>query len=75
MTKKYFCFFVYKLFLPLKQTYAVLFDQKLEFVQCNLIVAITVDKKGTSAEKLYNELSLEPVVKRRRFRKLCCILK
>ena len=71
MTKKYFCFFVYKLFLSLKQTYAVLF----EFAQCNLVVAITVDIKGTSAEKLYNELSLEPVVKRRRFRKLCCILK
>ena len=38
-------------------------------------MAITGAIRGTSKEKLYNELGLETLEKRRWYRKLCCIFK
>ena len=46
------------------------FIQKLESVQYNAALAITGCFRGTSREKLYNELGLETLADRRWFRKL-----
>ena len=46
------------------------FIQKLESAQYNAALAITGCFRGTSREKLYNELGLETVADRRWFRKL-----
>ena len=48
------------------------FHQKLEYIQYNSALAITGAIRGTSTEKLYNELGLETLQKRRWYRKLCC---
>ena len=53
------------------QAYNVSFHQELESIQYNSALAIT----GTSTEKLYNELGLETLKKRRWYRKLCCFYK
>ena len=45
------------------------FHQNLEKIQYNSMLAIT----GASKEKLYQELGLEPLKKRRWYRKLCYI--
>ena len=50
------------------QAYNASFYQKLGSVQYNAALAI----RGTSKEKLYNELGLESLEKRRWYRKLCC---
>ena len=57
------------------QAYNVSFHQKLESIQYNSALAITGAIRGTSTEKLYNELGLENLEKRRWYRKLCCFYK
>ena len=47
------------------------FHEKLESIQCNACLAITGAIRGTSSEKLYQELGLESLKSRRWFRKLC----
>ena len=51
------------------------FHQKIESVQCNACLAITVAIRDTSKEKLYDELGLESVQLHRWFRKLCYFYK
>ena len=46
------------------------FHKKLESLQYNACLAITEAIKGTSSEKLYQELGLESLKSRRWFRKL-----
>ena len=41
------------------QVYNVSFHEKLESVQYNSVLVITGTIRGTSTEKLYNELGLE----------------
>ena len=57
------------------QAYNVLFHQKLESIQYNSALAIAGTIRGTSTEKLYNELGLETLEKRRWYWKLCCFYK
>ena len=57
------------------QAYTASFHQKIESVEYNSALAITGAIRGTSKEKLYNELGLESLEKRRRYRKLCCFYK
>ena len=45
------------------QAYNVSFHQKLESIQYNSALAITGAIRGTSAEKLYNELGLKTLAK------------
>ena len=56
------------------QAYNVLFHQKLESIQYNSALAITGAIRGTSTEKLYNELGLE-TLERRWYSKLCYFYK
>ena len=51
------------------------FHQKLESIQYNAVLAITGAIRGTSRAKLYQELGLESLQKRRWYRKLCYFLK
>ena len=48
------------------------FPLKLESIQYNSALAITTAIRETSTEKLYNELSLKSLEKRRWYKKLCC---
>ena len=57
------------------QAYTASFHLKIEFVQYNSALAITGAIRGTSIEKLYHELGLESLEKRRWYRKLCCFYK
>ena len=57
------------------QAYTALFHQKIESVQYNLALAITGAIRGISKEKIYHELGLESLEKRRWYRKLCCFYK
>ena len=57
------------------QAYTASFHQKIESVQYNSALAITGAIRGTSKEKLYHELGLESLEKRRLYRKLCCFYK
>ena len=50
--------------------YAEPFHQRLEFIQYNDAIAITGAIRGTSLEKLFQELRLETLKSRRSFRKL-----
>ena len=54
-----------------EESYNSSFHQKLESVQYKAGLAITGAIKGTSKEKLYNELGLESLQNRRWYRKLC----
>ena len=54
------------------QAYNASFHQKLDSIQYNAALAITGAIRGTSKEKLYDELGLETLEKRRWYRKLCC---
>ena len=47
------------------------FHEKLESIQCNACLGMTRAIRGTSSEKLYQELGLESLKSRRWFRKLC----
>ena len=57
------------------QAYNALFHQKLNSIRYNAALAITGAIRGTSKEKLYNELDLKTLKKRRWYRKLCCLFK
>ena len=50
-------------------------QQKVESIQCNAAVAITGTTRGTSKEKLFKELGLEPLQHMRWYRKLYCFYK
>ena len=71
---------IYKTFIRSQLDFAdVIYDQacnssfheKLESIQYNACLAITGAIRGTSSEKLYQELGLESLKSRRWFRKLC----
>ena len=47
------------------QVHNALFYKKLESLQCNACLAITGAIRGSSREKLYQELSFEPLQQRR----------
>ena len=51
------------------------FQQRLESLQYKASLAITGAIKGSSTEKLYQELGLESLQNRRWFRKLCAFYK
>ena len=53
------------------QAYNVSFQQKVESIQYNTAVAITGAIRGTSKEKLFEELGLESLQHRRWYRKIC----
>ena len=53
------------------QAYNSAFHDKLESIQYNACLAITGAIRGTSTEKIYQELGLESLKSRRWFRKLC----
>ena len=53
------------------QAYNSAFHDKLESIQYNACLAITGAIRGTSTEKIYQELDLESFKSRRWFRKLC----
>ena len=57
------------------QAYNASFHQKLDSVQYNAALAITGTIRGTSKEKLYDELGLEILEKRRWYTKLCCFFR
>ena len=57
------------------QTYNDSFHQKMESIQYNAALAITGAIRGTSREKLYQEIGLESLHKRRWYRKLCYFFK
>ena len=54
-----------------EQAYNSAFHDKIESVQYNAWLAITGAIRGTSTEKIYQELGLESLKSRRWFRKLC----
>ena len=71
---------IYKIFIRSRLDYAdIIYDQaynsdfhdKLESIQYNACLAITGAIRGTSTEKIYQELGLESLKFRRWFRKLC----
>ena len=51
------------------------FHQNIESIQYNATLAITGAVRGTSREKLYQELGFESLHRRRWYRKLCCLFK
>ena len=57
------------------QAYNASFHQKLEKIQYNACIAITGAIRGTSKEKIYQELGLESLASRHWFRKLCFFFK
>ena len=57
------------------QAYNLSFHQKLESIQYNAALALTGAIRGSSREKLYQELVLESLPLRRWYRKLCCFYK
>ena len=71
---------VYKAFIRSHLDYGdIIYDQpnndsfvrKLESIQHNAALAITGAIKGTSKERLYEELGLESFEKRRWYRRMC----
>ena len=80
LPKKSSLFTIYKNFIRSRLDYAdIIYDQpynsafhdKLESIQHNACLAITGAIRGTSTEKIYQELGLESLKSRRWFRKLC----
>ena len=57
------------------QAYNKSFHEKLEYFQYNASLAISGAIRGTSKEKLYQELGFESLQHRRWFRKLCTFYK
>ena len=51
------------------------FHQNIESIQYNAALAITGAIRGTSKEKIYQELGFESLQQRRWYRKLCCLFK
>ena len=75
---------IYKTFIRSRLDYAdIVYDQaynsafhdKLESIQYNTCFTITSAIKGTSTEKIYQELGLESLKSKRWFRKLCYFYK
>ena len=75
---------LYKAFVRLHLDYGdILYDSarnesfhlKLEFIQYNACLAITGAIRGSSREKLYQELGFESLQQRRWYRNLCCFYK
>ena len=57
------------------RAYNTSFHQNIESIQYNAALAITGAVRGTSREKLYQELGFESLPQRRWYRKLCCLFK
>ena len=57
------------------RAYSTSFHQNIESIQYNAASAITGAVRGTSREKLYQELGFESIQQRRWYRKLCCLFK
>ena len=57
------------------RVYNTFFHQNIESIQYNAALAITGAVRGTSREKLYQELGFESLQQRRWYRKLCCLFK
>ena len=57
------------------ETFNNSFHQKNESLQYNAALAITGAIRGTSTEKIYQELGLESLQQRRWYRKLCLLFK
>ena len=57
------------------QSYNNTFHQKMESIQYNAALTITGAIRGSSREKLYQELGLESLQQRRWYRKLCYFFK
>ena len=57
------------------RAYSTSFYQNIESIQYNAASAITGAVRGTSREKLYQELGFESIQQRRWYRKLCCLFK
>ena len=75
---------IYKAFLrPLLDYGDIIYDQphndsfceKLESIQYKAALAITGAIQGTSRDKIYQELGLEPLKSRRWYKRLCCMFK
>ena len=57
------------------QAYNTSFHQNFESIKYNAVLAITGAVRGTSREKLYQELGFESLQQRRWYIKLCCLFK
>ena len=57
------------------QAFNALFHENLESIQYNTCLALTGTIRGTSKEKIYQELGLESLQIRRWYRKLCLFYK
>ena len=58
------------------RAYKTLFHQNIGSIQCNAALAITGAIRGTSRQKLYQELDIkDAAIERRWCRKLCCLFK
>ena len=57
------------------QTFNISFQRKMETIQYNAALAITGAMRGSSWEKLYQELGLKTLQQQRWYRKLCCFYK
>ena len=57
------------------QTFNESFHERIESIQYNAAISITGAIRGTSSEKLYQELGLESLRSRRWLRKLCLFYK
>ena len=57
------------------RAYNTSFHQNIESIQYNAALAITGAVRGTSREKLYQELGFESLQQRRWYRKLCFLFK
>ena len=57
------------------RAYNTSFHQNIDSIQHNVALAITGTIRGTSREKLYQELAFESLQQRRWYRKLCCLFK
>ena len=57
------------------QAYNLSFHQKLESIQYNAALALTGAIRGSSGEKLYQELGLESLQVQRWYKKLYCFYK
>ena len=55
--------------------YNTSFHQNIESIQCNAALAITGAVRGSSREKLYQELGFDSLQQGRWYRKLCCLFK
>ena len=55
--------------------YNTSFHQNIESIQYNAALAITGAVRGTSREKLYQELGFESLQQRHWYRKRCCLFK